>query len=148
MSIESELLALMNKDGLIIAETAVRWATKNRQSDLAQQLEWDNKIAGNQFRINQVRQLIVRLKVVLDVPTKRFYSLSIDRGNKKGGGYRDIGDILKSKTLYEVLLQDALNDLERMQEQYEHLKELQPVWKEVAKVKKRKPKGDGDRPSP
>jgi hypothetical protein len=146
MSIEKELLDLMNAEGLIVAEAAEKWAANHRQSDLAKQLEWDNRVAGKQYRINQIRQLIVSLKITMGNGTKRFYSLSIDRGNKKGGGYRDISDIMKSKTLYEILLQDALNDLQRMQEQYERLRELQPIWKEAEKIRKRK-KTKEDRPN-
>jgi flagellin-specific chaperone FliS len=59
---------------------------------------------------------------------------------------------MKSKTLYDVLLADALNDLERIREQYERLKELEPIWKEIEKIKKRrgrrrKSDGDGEQPS-
>jgi hypothetical protein len=142
VSIESELLALQNEEGLIIAEEAEVWAAKHRKSELAQRLEWNEKEGARQHRINQIRQLIVTLKISYDGGQKRFYSLSIDRANKRGGGYRDIVDIMKSKTLYEVLLQDALNDLDRIKEQYDRLRELEPVWKEVDKVKGgRKPNG-------
>jgi hypothetical protein len=84
--------------------------------------------------------------------TKRFFSLSIDRHNGRGGGYRDINEIMQSQNLYDILLSDALNELQRMKEQYERLTELQPLWEEAERVrKKRKPKkgkdDDGDQPS-
>jgi hypothetical protein len=143
MSIENELLALMNSEGLIVPEVAETWAAKNRSSELAQELEWNNREAGRQYRINQIRQILVRLKISVDHGTRRFISLSIDRGNKRGGGYRDFNDIVQSKTLYEVLLADALSELQRMQEQYKRLKELEPVWKAAGKVREKKGKKAG-----
>jgi hypothetical protein len=152
MSWESELEALRTKDGLIIAEKVETWCASHRSSDLAKRLEWDSKEGARQHRINQIRQLIVTLRIKIDGGIKRYYSLSIDRANKNGGGYRNISDIMKSKTLYDVLLADALNDLERIREQYERLKELEPIWKEIEKIKKRrgrrrKSDGDGEQPS-
>jgi hypothetical protein len=138
MSLESELLALKNADGLIVAERAEAWAASHPKSDLAKQLEWDNSKAGRMYRINQIRQIIISLEITMGPTTRRFYSLSIDRHNAMGGGYRDIEEIIRSKTLYDILLADALNDLRHMQEKYERLTELKPLWKEVDKIKKKR----------
>jgi hypothetical protein len=147
-ALEQELLAIKGSDELLTAEAVVNWATKHRRSAVARRLEWDDTKAGHMHRLNQARQLIVSLEISMGPITKRFFSLSIDRGNRMGGGYRDIKDILRSKTLYDILLQDALNELQRMQEQYERLSELAPLWKEVDKIrKKRKRDKDGDQPS-
>jgi hypothetical protein len=147
--LEQELLAIKGEDELLTAEAVVVWAARHRRSAVASRLEWDDAKAGHQHRLNQARQLIVSLEISMAPNTRMFYSLSIDRGNKRGGGYRDIRDIIQSKTLYDILMADALNELRRMQEQYERLTELAPLWKEVEKIRKRK-KGkdkDGDRPS-
>jgi hypothetical protein len=138
MSIESELLALKNEDGLIVPERAEGWAAAHPKSDLAKRLEWDNGKAGRLYRINQIRQLIVTLEITMGPTTRRFYSLSIDRHNAMGGGYRDIEEIVRSRTLYDILLADALAELNRMRENYERLTELRPLWREVDKIKKKR----------
>jgi hypothetical protein len=138
MSIESELLALKNEEGLIVPERAEGWAAAHPKSDLAKRLEWDNTKAGRLYRVNQIRQLIISLEITMGPTTRRFYSLSIDRHNAMGGGYRDIEEIVRNKTLYDILLADALNDLRHMQEKYERLTELKPLWREVEKVKKKR----------
>jgi len=61
-------------------------------------------------------------------------SLSIDRV-RPGGGYRHIDSILPVASLREVMIDDALADLERMRVKYEHLSELAKVWGEVDRVK-------------
>jgi hypothetical protein len=138
MSIESELIALKDDKGLIVAERAEAWAASHPKSDLAKQLEWDNSKAGRLYRINQIRQLIVSLEITMGPTTRRFFSLSIDRHNAMGGGYRDIEEIVRSKTLYDILLADALNDLRHMQQKYDRLTELKPLWDQVEKIKKKR----------
>jgi hypothetical protein len=142
MTLEEEMIAIKGKKTLLTAEAVVAWAEKHRDSKVAAQLEWDNAKAGHEFRLNQARQLIITLEITIGKPQRRFYSLSIDRNNKRGGGYRDISDIMRSESLYEILLQDALNDLKRMEERYERLKELKPLWRQIDKIRKRKAKGD------
>lgn len=136
MTIQSELLALKTKDGLIIPEQAVSWAAKNPASKLYQSLEWDDATAGHQFRLWQVRRL-VSIYVVNDEGHRSVVSLSVDR-TKPGGGYRDLNDVLPVADLRNILLQDALAELERVQQKYERLSELAEVWAAKDRVKTRR----------
>lgn len=138
MTLEEELLAVKGKKELLIAEDVVKWASKHRESLIAAQLEWDDGKAAHQHRINQARQLIVSLEIKMGEGQRRFYSLSIDRNNKRGGGYRDINDIMRSQSLYDILMADALNELKRMQEQYERLTELKPLWRAAEKIRQKR----------
>jgi hypothetical protein len=56
---------------------------------------------------------------------------------KKGGGYRDLNDVLSSKALSMAMLNDALQELERVQIRYQRVKELTAVWEAVGRVRKR-----------
>jgi hypothetical protein len=138
MSIESELLALKTKDDLIIAEEAHEWARKNKASALHKALTWDDKKAAYQHRIWQIRQLIA-IHVTYEGGDRRLVSLTVDRG-RPGGGYRDISDVLRDQSLHAIMLEDALNELNRVQAKYERLKELTPVWRELNKVRSRRTK--------
>ena len=61
--------------------------------------------------------------------------LSIDR--KAGGGYRKMSDVLKAPDLREIMLADALAELERVQLKYARVEELARVWAEAAAVEQR-----------
>lgn len=143
--LEVELLAIKGDRELVTAEEILSWAERHRDSAWAAELEWNDRKAGREHRLNQIRQIIITLEITIGQRTRRFYSLSIDRHNRRGGGYRDIVDILENQTLYDVMVNDALNELERMRLKYEQVVELRPLWRELerAKTKRSKAKGGG-----
>ena len=133
MSIASELLALKGKDGMVHAPAAVDWAKEHPESSLYAALEWDDPTAAKAYRIEQVRQLI-RIFVVDVKGDRQLISLSVDRAV---GGYRSLDDVLARPDLREVMLNDALAELERLEIKYEHLKELAEVWAAKSRVASR-----------
>lgn len=147
--IRTELMALKDDQGFIVPERAVAWAKKNSASALHRALEWDDKKAGHQFRLWQVRRLISISCLTIE-GGRQIVSLSIDR-SRSGGGYRDMGDILPAADLRQVLLDDALAELDRVQEKYASVQELAQVWIEKEKVRTtrrgRKPRSDSSRPA-
>lgn len=146
MSIESELIAIKGKKELLTAEEVVAWASKHPKSKLHKQFEWDDGKAAQEYRLWQARRVIA-IGLVYPDGTRKFYSLSVDRSNV-GGGFRDVGDILKSKDLHDVLLADALREFDRIRQRYEVLKTLKPVWSAVERVRKSKrQKGEEERPA-
>lgn len=136
MTIRDELLALKRRDGMIVAEDGIEWARKHPNSDLYRSLQWDDAKAAHEHRLWQVRRLIA-IHIVSDEGGRQVVSLSIDR-TKERGGYRDLDDVLPRRDLREVLLQDALAELERVQAKYNRLQELSEVWAAKDQVKKRR----------
>lgn len=138
MTLRDELLALKNKDDLIIVAEVHEWARKNPQSALYARLEWDNEKAGYEYRLQQIRTLIA-VEIVSYEGNREAYSLTVDRSRPKGG-YRELRDILPNKSLRENLLEDALNELERVKQKYHMLTEYARIWEEIdnAKQKRRK----------
>lgn len=130
-AIRAELLALKKK-GLVSAREAVEWARKNPRSALHAALNWDDKDAAQEWRVEQVRRLI-QVHIIAVDGGRQFVSLSIDRA--RGGGYRDIDQVKGSERLRDILLQDALDELERVRSHYQSLQELSRVWAEAAKVR-------------
>lgn len=133
MSIRDELLALKRDDGLILASAAEEWARTHPESALHKSLQWDDAIAGHEYRLMQVRRLI-SIHIVSEAGERQVVSLSIDR-TKPAGGYRDLDDVLPQPDLRDVLLQDALAELERVQAKYSRLQELNEVWAAKDRVK-------------
>lgn len=136
-AIADELLALKSESGVVNPAAAVEWARKNKKSTLHANLEWDNSIAGERWRVSQVRQLIA-IHIVDAEGGRRFVSLSIDRKHDGSNGYRSLDDIVARPDLREIMLKDALAELERVQERYKKLTELQPVWEQAAVVRERR----------
>lgn len=133
MSIRDELLSL-ERDGVLVAEEAVSWAADHPSSDLHKALEWDNKKAGHEYRLEQMRKLI-RIHIVNDEGIRQVVSLSIDR-TKEGGGYRPLDTVIATPSMRIVLLDDALKELDRLRAKYSMLSELARVWDETEKAKK------------
>jgi hypothetical protein len=141
VSIESELLQIKGDKEMLIVEDAHEWAKSHPTSDLHKQLEWDDNKAGYEYRLWQIRRLVA-LHITYENGDRKFVSLVPDR-SRSGGGYRDVDDVLRDRMLHEIMLADALRELERVQKQYDRLKQLKPVWREVSKVRRRQTKGKG-----
>lgn len=139
MSIKEELLALREAQGGILrVEPVVEWAQAHPTSDLHKSLEWDDEKAGFEWRCHQVRRLIA-VHVVNEEGERQMVSLTIDRV-RPGGGYRDIQDVGSVPNLREVMLGDALDELERVQARYNHLQELVQIWEAADQVRQRHPR--------
>jgi hypothetical protein len=133
--ISTELLKLKNQDGVINPAGAVEWARKHQKSNLHAALEWDDSIAGERWRVFQVRQLIA-IHIVDAEGARKFVSLSIDRKHDGSNGYRELGDVIGRPDLRSIMLADALADLERVQARYAKLTELAPIWEQADAVRK------------
>lgn len=131
-SLQRELSALKDSEGLLHAERVVTWAARHPNSALYNQFEWDNTVAAHQYRIWQARELIVTVTYESGGP--QMVSLSVDR--VKGGGYREVSDVIKDRELSEIMLRDALAELDRIRIKYKQVKQLVPVWDEVDHVRK------------
>jgi hypothetical protein len=136
-TLAQELLALKNDNGLINPSDAVTWARRNHNSRLHHALEWDDDVAGEKWRIAQVRQLIA-INIVDAEGMRGTVSLSIDRRNDGNNGYRPMDDVIAREDLRSIMMADALAELERVQARYAKLTELQEVWEAADKVRTRK----------
>ena len=137
MSIKTELLQIQsaNKNQVLFPLSVVKWAKAHPKSALHSRLEWDDEKAGHEYRLWQVRQLI-KIYVVLEDGSPQIVSLSFDR--KGDGGYRSVSDVLTNRQLSEIMLQDALAELQRVEARYQHVRELTSVWTEVKRVRAKK----------
>jgi hypothetical protein len=124
--IRAELLALKSDDGLIYPERVHGWAQRHPNSALYNSLNWDDATAAHEHRLWQIRQLI-QVHITIVSGTREFVSLTIDRAS--GGGYREVADVVASGNLRQIMLDDALEDLERVRRKYQLLDELAGVWK-------------------
>lgn len=136
--IKQELEALTESNNGILRPEAVVEFAKDPSTALHSRFEWDDTEAAGKYRVWQARQLI---KVVVNIlPNESeteyqvFVSLKSDRYN--GGGYRALVDVMSDDQLRKQLLTQAYADFKVWQKKYQDLKELAPVFTEMAEVMK------------
>ena len=101
---------------------------RNEASPLHNSFEWNDSIAGEQWRIEQARRLIQVSVIVLDghnEPVRAFVSLTTDR--KDGGGYLLVQNVLSNKKRREQMLRDAAAELEFFTAKFNTIQELAEV---------------------
>lgn len=137
---QKELESIRKKhNGILRAKDVVNFA-KNPKTELHQKFEWNNTKAAYEYRLEQARKLIrVHVEVLQNDnrPFRAYVSLDSDR-QKPGGGYRTTVDVLKHKNRREELLAEIIQELERIRVKYQHFEELNKLWSELDKVKKKK----------
>ena len=129
--VRDELLSLKRKDGMVHAGDVVSFAKAHPRSALHGRFEWDDKKAGHQYRLGQARNLI-QLHIRLENGEPRLISLTYDRA--RGGGYREIDDVMQSKSLAEIAEADALRELLRVRHRFGHIRRMREVWKQIDRV--------------
>lgn len=124
--------------GLLLPEHVVK-AARSKSSPLHSKFEWDNNRAASAYRLSQARQLIsvcVQILPGANKPVSIFVSLSTDR-TRRGGGYRSMVSVCSNSELREQMLQDALHELNAIQQKYEGLKQLAGVFVAVRKARRK-----------
>jgi hypothetical protein len=137
-AIIQELRRIADENDGLLEPVHVVEAARNAASPLHPHFEWDDSIAAQNYRIWQARDLLIKVKVILDgpnetqVPTRVFVSLTPDRHS--GDGYRPLDVVLANTSLRNQLLEDALHEMERFQAKYATLRELTKVVGEMRKA--------------
>lgn len=132
--------------GLLRPVDVVMFA-RNPKTALHAQFDWEDSVAAEKWRLRQAQEVIRVSVTIINEKAgliRAFVSLSSDR-QKKGGGYRAIGDVMEDAALREQMLADALDELRAFKEKYEKLKQLQPIWKVMSKVEKSLPRSEPTR---
>ena len=137
------LEALKNQQGGLLHQEDIVRAAKPKRSVLHKYFEWDDKIAGHRFRLEQAEKLIHAIVIVPDddeEEIRAFVSIPSKRG--QGGSFTSIEDAMSTADWRQSLLETALRELEAFQKRYERLSEFAALFAEIKrtakKVKKKK----------
>lgn len=91
---------------------------RNKNTELHSRFEWDNKIAGDQYRIEQAKSIIRQLKITVIereneiIKIREYSSLTTERG--PNGSYRSTVNILSDNEMKAQLIEDIQNELVRI----------------------------------
>ena len=136
-----EIQRLCKENGGLLPPPKVIKAAEPVSSILHKKFEWNNAIAGHEYRLWQARQLLACVYINISPRTEKvqevqaFVSLVTDR--KNDGGYRSIIDVLSDSDLRNQLIRDALADMQIFTDRYQTLRELAIVFASIKKVKKK-----------
>lgn len=137
-AIGEALESTMSDAGGDLRTEAALEAARDPKHPCHQHLEWDDRVAGHKYRLDQMRAIIRCLRIVdaeTDKPVHAFLSVS-DRG---GVSYRTIEDVKTSADLRLIVLKRAERDLQAWEDRY---REISDACKLVAsarsKVRKRR----------
>lgn len=101
---------------------------RNPAHPLHDRFEWNDKVAGEKYRLDQARQLIRTLRVVYkeateDEParsTRAFHSIYADNGRT----YRPVEEVVQDPMARELLLREMARDWKSMKRRYGHMVEF------------------------
>lgn len=125
------------KGGSASAEDVVARA-KSKRNPLHAEFEWDDKVAGHEYRLYLARNMmrafvIVRDDLKTDRP-QRVYEVVREKQEEKGRVkhvYKTVDDIMKDTDLRAELLGRALSELISIRNRYRDLQELAIVLRAI-----------------
>jgi hypothetical protein len=135
--VATELRAIAKAHGGVLRAEDVVSSAAPKTSPLHDLFTWDDTEAARQYRLWQARQIIrVNIEVVKGTEKRNrvFVSLVSDRV-KEQGGYRPMVAVLTDANMRKELLQNALDELERITAKYEALTELADVFAAIKKAR-------------
>lgn len=133
------LKAIAKRDGGLLRPRAVVDAARDVASPLHGCFEWDDRVAGEKYRIEQAQRLIRSFTVVHErdgakCESPMFIGLSTDRSGCSGDNpYRLAADVTKMPDLLAIAERDALEQLRGLKDRYSHLKRLNDIWSALDK---------------
>ena len=136
----NELKRIAEDNGGLLRPQDVVDVARDKDNPLHEYFDWSDKVASQQWRLHQARQLIrVTVEYIkgpdsTEIKVRPFLSLSSDR-MQPGGGYRETVVIMRSKKMREQLLEDALAELKAIEDKYASITELAEVFNEIRKAR-------------
>ena len=131
-----EVVSIKEQKGLT-PENVVTSA-KNKKSSLHNFFEWNDAIAGEQYRLQQARMFINEIKVIVeDVEYSAFENVKIGFNGDSERRYMEVTEILSQKELKEQIISQALNHINYWKIKYANYKELKPIVAAIDEVNKK-----------
>lgn len=107
---------------------------RDERTELHSCFEWDDTIAAEKYRIEQARDVVRHLYLVRKEPEQResaepiVFKVRAFSHTPGTAGYSQTVHIVKQEDRYQLLLQQAYDDLHAFKRKYECLTELKPIF--------------------
>lgn len=108
----------------------------NKEHILYSYIEWDNKKAGYEYRLQQIRNIVNHItietkKVGEDLPVRAFFSVKKER-NGKTPIYVTLNMAFSNEYYRNQILSQAKSELRNWRERYKQYKELSGIIKAIS----------------
>lgn len=107
----------------ITNKNVLEFAKNNKNSEIHKCFEWNDKIAGEKYRLQQASKLISSISFIIEEePVKKqkiYYSIKTEE--KEVSKFKNIKNILEDDNEYAILCKKAKDDLERCKDNYNDL---------------------------
>lgn len=118
-----ELELIENSQIEVTNRNVLEFAKNNKNSELYKCFEWNDKIAGEKYRLNQASNIISSISFIIEeepIKKQKIY-FSIKSEEKEARKFKNIKDILDDDKEYLALLDKAKAELENCKNNYENL---------------------------
>lgn len=108
-----------------LTRDAVLEYAKNKKSELHKCFEWDDKIAGEKFRLYQATNVLTSISIVYEEEPKRTTRMYVNiKNEKEKREYKNIISVLENDEEYKQLLDKAERDFVSYKEKYQSILQL------------------------
>lgn len=131
MTLEDALQSIYDRRGFLTPAAVVEEAHRNRSEagkTLHEKLEWDNRVAGHKYRVQQAHELIQSCRVTYREATEDEAARSV-RGfhavhTEKGHVYEPLDKVTQDPFLRQMLLRDMEREWKAMHRRYHEFEEF------------------------
>lgn len=127
MSLRDQLQAICDQNKRLTPALVVD-AARPEESPLHSRFEWDDKVAGEAYRLDQARRLIRSVRVVYREADEKeaartvraFHSVR----DEQGTAYRPTDEIVESEFLTRIVMQQMELEWKQLMRKYGHFEEF------------------------
>lgn len=133
------LTGIYQKHGELTPELVVE-ESRPETAPLHKKFEWDDAIAGEEYRRVQAAEIIRSVRVVFAVTDKgerkfvRAFHSRTASGDSERGGYAPTEEIVQDEMATKILLKQLERDLSDIRRKYGHLKEFVAMIRDTAEA--------------
>lgn len=127
------LAVITERNGGHLYPDAVVSAARDDKSPLHTHFEWNDRIAGHKYRLDQARSLIRCINVIDTRTESGVIRAFVSIKDKSGVSYRAMGDVLNSADLQAKVLAAAERDLLAFESRYKALEDVCDLLREARK---------------
>lgn len=109
---------------------------KDENSPLHNEFEWNDTVAGEKYREDQARKMLLAIIVKEEKVNKKLVETRAYISAIKRYTYKPIDVVVKDIDEYEHMLNMAMRELQSFMKKYSSLKELEPIFEVIENIKK------------
>lgn len=135
-SLRDELQSIYDARGELTPKAVVEVA-RNTNHPLHHRFEWDDRVAGERYRLVQASELIREVKVTYTTPSgedhtvRAFTSVRLAQ-DVQSQAYKPTDEVLEDEFMRNLVLNECQREIDTLNKKYGHLKEYAALLRAAA----------------